>query len=187
MFFRSLLNAPSEVGAVIPSSKWLASEMARWVRPEPDGFVVELGGGTGVVTAAVLARGIAPEHLIVVEKLPGFAALLRERFPSITVIEGDAFELASIIRSLRVRRVCAVVSSLPLRNFGPQKINKLIGEIHSVLCAGGRWIQFGYHLYDRSLLHGWDKTAGRFDFVYTGIVWRNIPPARVTVYERLGK
>lgn len=187
MFFRGLLNAPAEVGALIPSSKWLAAEMARWVCFEPDGFVVELGGGTGVVTAALLARGVAPARLIVVEKLPRFVALLRERFPLVTVIEGDALELDSIVRPHVATHVCAVVSSLPLRNFGAQKINRLIGQIHSVLCPGGRWIQFGYHIYDKSLLHGWDQTAGKFDLVYTGIVWRNIPPARVTVYKRLTK
>ena len=42
--------------------------MATYIDPHAPGVVVELGGGTGSITRAVLKTGIAPKDLIVVER-----------------------------------------------------------------------------------------------------------------------
>ena len=63
--------------------------MAARVDTARTGLVVELGGGTGVITAALLARGVAPERLVVVEQSPALAAHLRQRFALLN------YELAS--------------------------------------------------------------------------------------------
>jgi hypothetical protein len=54
------LRSPGTIGAACRSSAILAHCMAQCVDPESNGYVVELGGGTGPVTAALLTRGIAP-------------------------------------------------------------------------------------------------------------------------------
>ena len=60
LFAREMFSRPATVGAIGPSSGRLARSVASRVPCLGDGLVVELGGGTGAVTQALLQRGIAP-------------------------------------------------------------------------------------------------------------------------------
>jgi phosphatidylethanolamine/phosphatidyl-N-methylethanolamine N-methyltransferase len=62
------------MGAVMPSSKVLARTVARYVDPHSDGPVIELGPGTGAITDALIAHGVAEKRLVLVEYDPGFCA-----------------------------------------------------------------------------------------------------------------
>ena len=53
-FIRSWMEEPLAMGAVMPSGKPLARAMAKCVDPETEGSVIELGPGTGAVTAALV-------------------------------------------------------------------------------------------------------------------------------------
>ena len=90
-FLSTWLQSPLKTGALSPSSPALAKAMALEIDPSVPGPVVELGPGTGPVTEAILARGITPQRLILVEFNQEFCALLRRRFPGVTVIEGDGY------------------------------------------------------------------------------------------------
>jgi len=59
-FLHSWLQNPLRTGAVSPSGRALAKTMAGFVDPKQDGPVIELGPGTGPVTSALIARGVAP-------------------------------------------------------------------------------------------------------------------------------
>ena len=65
-FIRSWIEKPLSTGAVMPSSKILARAMARCVDPQAQGPIIELGPGTGPVTAALVRHGIDPARLILV-------------------------------------------------------------------------------------------------------------------------
>src|SRR5262249_5407124 len=64
LFFVRWLKAPHRIGAVAPSSRHLGRAMARQVLSAGPGPIIELGGGTGSVTKALLEASIAPERLI---------------------------------------------------------------------------------------------------------------------------
>ena len=51
-FLRALIARPKNVGAVVPSSRALARAIARQIDPARQGPILELGPGTGVITAA---------------------------------------------------------------------------------------------------------------------------------------
>jgi len=68
LFARAICSGPQAVGAACPSSRRLADYMASQAVAASKGYIVELGAGTGVVTASLLDHGVAPERLIVVEK-----------------------------------------------------------------------------------------------------------------------
>ena len=89
MFFRQWLRKPLRIGAVAPSSRELADAMARLVPNPPDGPVVELGGGTGPITAALLEVGIPPGQLYVIEREPQLHRHLQLRFPGVHVTNVD--------------------------------------------------------------------------------------------------
>ncbi len=114
IFFARWLKAPQRIGAVAPSSRFLARAMATQVdlrRPEP---VIELGGGTGSVTKALLEAGLPIDRLVVVERDVRLYKMLRRRFPGLRVVRGDARHLVDLLRPLGIEAVSAVVSSLPL-------------------------------------------------------------------------
>ena len=71
-FIRSWMEKPLATGAVMPSGKPLARAMASYVDPDLDGPVIELGPGTGAVTAALVEQGVDPARLVLVEFNPSF-------------------------------------------------------------------------------------------------------------------
>jgi phosphatidylethanolamine/phosphatidyl-N-methylethanolamine N-methyltransferase len=115
-FFRQWLKAPLTTAAVSPSSKELAAEMLSQL---PDGArkVIELGGGTGVFTEALLERGIAPENLLVFELNESLHQHLMQRFPQTRVVCADALSTARVVereKFARAGEVDAVISGLGL-------------------------------------------------------------------------
>lgn len=181
LFLKELVLRPRQVGAIAPSSRFLAKAMAQWIAPQSDGYVLELGPGTGAVTNALLAHGLPQNHLIAIEKSPLLAGHLRERYPQATIIHGDAMELESL---LKVRLPAAlplnvVISSLPLLNFPPECAEAIARGIQSVLAPKGRLVQFSYQI-----LRTNPKLLQAFRLVNSRVVWRNLPPARVSVYEK---
>src|SRR5215468_9352324 len=93
LFLKRWLRRPFTMGAVVPSGRLLAEAMARATLANldgRDGHVVELGAGTGEVTKALLAKGIAPERLALVERDPELSLFLRRHFQGPRIIEGDA-------------------------------------------------------------------------------------------------
>ena len=177
LFMREVLSNPRFMGAACPSSQQLAASMAALLPHRFDGHVVELGAGTGVITAALLKRGVRPHQLMVVERSPLLAAHLRRRFPQITVIQGDAADLASIISDYQVR-VGAAISSLPLRSLKPETVRAIMSQIDRVLGPNGLFIQYTYALGALP-----STLPRRFKPVRSRIIWRNLPPARVDMFR----
>src|SRR5437762_12621258 len=90
IFFTRWLRPPHRIGAVAPSSRFLARAMAKQVDIRGPDMVIELGGGTGSVTKALLDAGVPAERLIVVERDARLYKMLRRRFPQLRVVLGDA-------------------------------------------------------------------------------------------------
>src|SRR5258708_10649801 len=92
-FGSELLSNPGPVGSAVPSSRFLGRRMAGCLPRSPNGYVVELGAGTGAITAALLERGIPAERILPVERSEAMVKLLQRRFPSLNVALGDATQL----------------------------------------------------------------------------------------------
>ncbi|MDS4027124.1 MAG: methyltransferase domain-containing protein [Candidatus Contendobacter sp.] len=178
LFTREIWANPRAMGAACPSAPALASGMAARVPLERDGLVVELGGGTGAVTAALLKHGVPPWKLVVVERSPTLTHHLRQRFPQLRVIQGDAAQLSHLLGHPRPR-LNSVVSSLPLRSLHPATTRAIVQQLETLLEPEGRLVQFTYDLRGTRarLLPGFRRLSSR-------IVWSNLPPARVETFER---
>lgn len=185
-FIRSLIENPRIVGAVSPSGPGLAKAMASYVDMKGDAPIVELGPGTGPVTQALLARGIAPERLVLVEYEPKFCRLLGERFPGVRIIQGDAYGLKATLEGKLGGKVGAVVSSLPLLNRPESDRLALLDQAFDLMSPEGLFIQFTYGLLISPMPIRRHPNGG----VYTGKgsspIWLNLPPARVWRYRRAG-
>jgi phosphatidylethanolamine/phosphatidyl-N-methylethanolamine N-methyltransferase len=169
-FLKGLVRDPGGVSAPTPSSPALAAAIAAKVDPLKPGLVVELGAGSGAVTEALLARGIAPERLIAIEYSDYFARLLAKRFPRVRVIRGDAFQFEKYLPI--GEPIAAIVSSVPLLNFPPRSRRALIERALVLQGVGGRFIQLSY---------GWRPPIVSAFGVPPAkdIVWRNFPPAHI--------
>ena len=181
LFLQEWLNSPRCIASVVPSSKRLSLAMARWVPLNVPGYVVELGPGTGAVTKVLVEHGVPEHRLVAVERTPVLADLLTQRFRAAQIITGDALDLSRLLRRHLKSDlpVIAVVSSLPLRHFSDKDARSLSQQIFDALPAGGCWMQYSYHL-------GQERPAGTaaFRVIHSDVVWLNIPPARVTVYQK---
>ena len=178
-FLRSWMEKPLATGAVTPSGKPLARAMASFVDPDLDGKVIELGPGTGAVTAALVEQGIDPERLVLVEFNPSFCQLLRARYPEATVVQGDAYAIRRLAGSLIRRPAAAVVSSLPLFT-KPMKFRlRLVNDAFDLMHPGAPFIQFTYAVVPpipKELEGATTECSER--------IWLNLPPARVWVYRQ---
>ena len=78
-----------------------------------------------------------------------------------------------------IESVGAVISSLPLLNFPKEEAAALATKIRNILEPRGRWVQYSYQIVK-------DRSRGGDDFrlVASQLVWLNLPPARVSVYQK---
>lgn len=178
-FIRGLILRPKNVGAIAPSSPALAKAIAGQVDPKRPGPVLELGPGTGVVTEALIERGVAEDRLVAIEYDPEFAALVSKRFPRARVIRGDAFAFAEMLDGSVDRPYAAIVSGLPLLNFPVETRRKLIESALERLAPAAPYIQFSYGT------HPSIPATERYTVKRAALVWKNLPPARVWVYRAI--
>jgi phosphatidylethanolamine/phosphatidyl-N-methylethanolamine N-methyltransferase len=182
LFLARWLKAPHLVGALTPSSAHLARAMAREVDPRQARIVVELGGGTGSITGALLERGLAPERLVVVERDAELHALLRRRYPQVRIIHGDAAHLVRLLRRIGVTQASSIVSSLPLLSLPRRLRQRIVAQAFEILPEDGRFVQFTYGVVSPIPSREHD-VAGEV----AARVWRNFPPATVWRFRRRAK
>jgi phosphatidylethanolamine/phosphatidyl-N-methylethanolamine N-methyltransferase len=113
LFFRRWLRNPLQMGSIIPSSPALCRRIASAIEAGPDDYVLELGAGTGVITRALLASGVPPHRLVVVEIVPEMAEFLRESLPGVNVICGDAFDLPAVLPERMRGRIGTAICGIP--------------------------------------------------------------------------
>jgi phospholipid N-methyltransferase len=175
-FLKALAHSPRATGAIFPSSRFLAKEMAAHVLQKREGVVIELGAGTGVVTTALLQSGIPPENIVVIESSKSMVKKLRCCFPMIQIIEGNAAELKTLLAHEK-REIHTILSSLPLRSLPKPMTQAILDAINSLLSSNGRYIQFTY-----SFTHDQFFSLSNFQHILSKRIWMNFPPARVDVW-----
>jgi len=166
------LCRPSTVGAILPSSQRLAEAMARAATGSQR--LIELGAGTGAITAA-LHRRHPDVPLLAVELEPRLVQHLRARFPAVDVRAAAADRVLREAAGLHGPTV--LVSSLPFRSL-PARLrlrSSLAIERFLIQCPGSRLLQYSYLPREPFAL----RHAERLRWRRLGAVWSNTPPAWV--------
>lgn len=187
-FIRTWAQNPLRTGAVAPSGPVLAGRIASLLVPCSESRIVELGPGTGVVTAALLDRGFDGGQLNVIEYSPEFCQLLAQRYPGLTVLQGDAYDMRTTLAQpggfldhgrKEMQFLDGIVSGLPLLTQPDDRRQALLETAMDLLKPGAPLIQFSYSLegpvkpYDPAI----SVTKSKW-------VWNNLPPARIWVYRK---
>lgn len=173
---------PSEIGAVMPSSKRLVREMVSGIGLENFSSIVELGPGTGVATVEIISSMNDGTRFFVIERNEQMYEVFRSRFPEVKAYNRCASELKQILSEEGIDGLDAVVSGLPWASFPRAAQKAIIGSVADALGDDGVFTTFAY-------LQGFMLPAAHrfrqllketFATVRTSkVVWRNMPPAFV--------
>lgn len=183
-FIGQWLKNPRQTASVTPSSPELAAAMLAEL-PANTRRVIELGGGTGAITHALVDHGIAGKQLLVLELNQQLHEHLRSQFPRELLVQGDAGELAHLAADagfLDDGLADAVVSGLGLLSMDRSSATRILEGAFACLRPDGRFIQFTYGPTSpvmESVLASMGLSMRRGEFVL-----RNVPPATVWVYQR---
>ena len=178
-FLRSWLERPLVVGAVTPSGKILARTMASFVDPRIPGPVIELGPGTGPVTDALIRRGVAQERLGLIEYNPAICQPLKRRFPRAPIVRGDPSARQETLSAILREPAAATVSSLPLFTKPMDQRLDLLETAQTVMHPDAPFIQFTY-----AVVPPIPARSSAYKTRASNRIWRNLPPARVWVYNK---
>ena len=136
----------------------------------------ECGAGTGVVSRALLAQGLAPERLTVVEIESEMAQHLRRKLPGACVVTGDAFDLPRLIPENLHGRVGTVICGIPLVLLPLERQRRFVQAVEAV--APGRGFLLYTYCATSPLRHRELGLAARRE-AFTPL---NFPPASVWRY-----
>jgi phosphatidylethanolamine/phosphatidyl-N-methylethanolamine N-methyltransferase len=186
-FLRAALRAPGTVGAVAPSSPQLAAVLASIVPRTGTPTVVELGPGTGAVSAVIAQRLPAGSRHLAVELDGDMVGYLQRTRPELEVVQGDARHLSALLAERGVEHADAVICGLPWALFDDDTQQAVLRELSRAIGDTGAFTTFAY-------LHGMTLGAARQfrrtlrgsfeEVLVSATVWRNVPPAFVYVCRR---
>ena len=177
LFLRRWLANPLQMGSIVPSSPALCRRVVDQVRRAPDEWVIELGAGTGVISRALLAGGVPPERITVVEIVPDMARHLAETLPGVNVIAGDARSLPDLIPGNRHGRIGTVVCGIPLVLLPVAEQRRFIDAMQAV-APGRGFLHYSYCVTS-------PLPERKHGLVATREAWTplNFPPASVWRYD----
>ncbi len=174
-FLLNFFKERKTVGAVAPSSRFLAKKMLQNIDFDQVRVVVELGPGTGVFTKKILEKLHPEGKLFVFELNEAFFEILKATFhdPRVVFVNDSAENIKEHLEQQNIQFADVVISSLPLANF-PEKLKQSILEASSnVLKEGASFVQFQYSLNARKKIKQHYKDM---NISFTPI---NFPPAFV--------
>lgn len=174
-------NEWKRIGALAPSSSYLAKKMATFVPKKEQAVIVELGSGTGSITRFLLQQMSSSSTLVAIEENSDLVDKLKETIhdPRLIVVCGLATDMSAQLQILGKQKVDCVVSGIPLGTLSESEREKILQSIVGVLDLGALYVQFQYFLASFGLIKKY------FPHVkIAGYVLRNIPPAFVYVAKR---
>jgi phospholipid N-methyltransferase len=171
LFLAKFFRHGTVIGAVAPSSRWLARAMLDGIDWQAARCVVELGAGTGAVTAELLRRAGGRCRAVVIERDADFCDHLRSRFPGAEVAQADARNLGRLLAERGVAAVDHVLCGLALPWFTPADRHTILDGSRRLLTPEGSFRQLTYMPWIHTKVY-----RRYFEQVGFRFVWRNFPP-----------
>ncbi|CEG27083.1 class I SAM-dependent methyltransferase [Bacillus sp. B-jedd] len=175
-FFLQYLFYPRKVGAVLPSSEYLAEKMIETIEFQSANYIVEYGAGTGVFTEKILKYRKPNTIVMLFESNKMFYETLREKFKeenNLIIINDTAENIDKYIKQHGFPYIDYVISGLPFASLPKNVSNGILNKSRTFLKNGGRFITFQYTLLKRELFNQ------HFEQIDIKREYRNVPPAFV--------
>ena len=175
-FIKQYISKPRTVGAILPSSKYLAKKMIHHINFQDAHCIVEYGPGTGVFTQEILAKRKQDTMILLFENNADFYALLQEKYhhePNLHVICDSAELVGKYLQEYEAPPIDYIVSGLPFASLPGDISRNILTEAAKHLGQGGSFITFQYTLLMKDLIGQF------FDEITLTRELRNVPPAYV--------
>lgn len=166
IWLAKFIKSPNTIGSIAPSSGRLGRLMIKNLKP--DAKTLELGAGTGAITAHILSRLNNPNQLTAVESDKQLATICQSKHKSINVLNQDILEILNSNQSFD-----AIISGIPFAAMDSNQRQKLFHLIFERLTPGGTFIMFQYSTLTRKELQN------IFSNLKTDFTFWNLPPAFV--------
>ena len=143
LFLRQFLKHPRQVGSITPSSRFLERRIVELSAIGSARTIVELGGGTGGTTRAILRAMAKNAKLLAIEIDPQFCALLRQVDDARLVVHcGSADGLLDALSRYCLPAPDAVVSGIPFSTIDRTAASRIVHSIARALSPGGRFVAY---------------------------------------------
>lgn len=175
-FMKEFIKNPKFIGAVAPSSKYLAEKMVEDIKFEKTKCIIEYGPGTGVFTEKIIARKREDTLLLVFEKNKGFCDNLLKIYgckKNVKIINDGAENIKKYLIEQGINQVDYVISGLPFTSLPTNISNIIIQNTKDILSSNGEFITFQYSLLKKAFFES------RFSNIKFTKEIRNFPPAYV--------
>lgn len=172
LFFTKFLRDGAAIRSLVPSSPYLARAINERIDWAACSCVVELGAGTGPITAETLRLAPPTCRVIILERDADFCARLRERFPGADIVQADAAELENVLAVRGVEQVDHFLCGLPLPSFPRPLREAVLDVVTRRLKPGGTFRQLTHMPYVYYRL--FRRYFGEVKF---HLVMANLPPA----------
>ncbi len=176
LFAKEVATSIKNVGAIAPSSKYLANNIVKHIDFQENQVVLEFGSGNGAITKHILKQLPASSKLISLEINTPFLDHCKSKFSdykNFEIYNHSAIEFDTLLKKLKVDKVDYLVSSLPLAMIPNDDLEILFEKIPKYLATDGRFLQYQYSLNKYKFL------KNIFSEVKLGFTLTNLPPAFV--------
>jgi phosphatidylethanolamine/phosphatidyl-N-methylethanolamine N-methyltransferase len=178
-FFKGMMQGPKQVGAIVPTSSVTARKMASVVNTGSGLPVLELGPGTGVITKAILEKGVKPQDLYAIEYSSDFYRHLVEQYEGVNFIHGDACDLDRALGEKKDLVFDCAISAVPLLYFPMHARVSFLESLLARIPPGRPVVQITYGPVSPVVACPDRYQIQHFDFIV-----RNIPPAQLWIYRK---
>jgi phospholipid N-methyltransferase len=182
LMFTKFLQHGRAIASFSPSSKFLARKICKGIDFDKANCIVELGAGTGPITAELLKQVKPHTRVLVVERDHDFCVRLRERFPAADIVEADAANFEQMLDERGIHQVDHILSGLPLPSFPAPLRDSILAAVAKRLHADGSFRQLSV----MPLIY-WKLYRRYFNEVHFKFVPLNLPPAGVYVCRGYNK
>lgn len=180
-FLTQVILTPRSIGAVVPSSRFLASRVVEVAQAgaDEDTVFIELGPGTGAISRPLIRSRKGSQRVILIEKNSSFLNGLGELSGDFELVHACVSELESQVGGFGVRGNIVLVSSIPWLSLPSLDRKKAQDAIRSLMLRleRVRLVQYTYAPQSPLELDGVESKL-------VGKVLLNFPPAWIWVYEK---
>lgn len=185
-FLQAFLKNPAKVGSITPSSPELAQKMLAGIRPSEDSIVLELGVGTGAITKFL--EDIVPDEksYLGIELDGHLVKSLRQNFPSMRVVRGNAVDAAAIHQRSGLGKVGYIICCLPFVSLPNEVGETILLEIDKFMQHGCtfRTFQYAHGYYFPSAIKLREFMRDRYGKSRRSrLIVKNVPPAYVLTWS----
>ena len=146
LFARNFFKHPRMLGSIIPSSRFLVSDLMRQVDWSRAKVLVEFGPGVGNITTEVLRRMSPDARMVVFETNDDFVSFLRDAIPDprLTVVHGSAADIGRVLGEMGLGSADYVISGIPFSTIPPEIGEAIVKATREALRPGGRFLVYQF-------------------------------------------